>query len=426
MTVVARERWMAVEDRLVGGLTGDDVRRGRAAVRFAWGVAPWGFAFAAAFAALGQPLLCASLILAGAGVGSAPIVLRATSSTSAAVHWMNTMLAQSLLVCAWLLGGVEAACVPWLLVTVVAATFLAGGRAGTVWAALSAAGVLGLLAGHVTGALPEPVVDPLPRWLLAVGAQCGLLAVGLVLVTTVVAVDARARAELEAANRAKSSFLAQMSHELRTPMTAVLGYAELLAEDASDVQREDLERIRASGRHLLDLLDDVLDLSKVSAGRMEFAASPVDLVALARDVLDASAPLLQAHANRAAVEAEEPVVVVADPLRTRQVLLNLVSNAAKFTRDGTVRVGFETAADAGRCAVFVEDTGMGIAPEQLERIFDPFAQASADIQRTHGGTGLGLALARQFVERMGGRLTVVSAVGRGSRFTVWLPAGPGR
>ncbi|MEZ4237030.1 MAG: ATP-binding protein [Myxococcota bacterium] len=413
-------RWLRLEDAIVAGLPPDDARRGRAAVRFAAGVAPWGFLFTVAFVAAGQPALAVSLLLAGLGVGSGPLVLRTTGSVAVTAHWMNATLAQSLLVCAWNLDGVVAACVPWLLVTVATASFLSGPRAGFAWTALSCAGVSGLLLGHLLGTVPEPIVPPTMIWLLATGADCGLLIVGFVLVTAGVAVNDRARAELEQADLAKSAFLAQMSHELRTPMNAVLGYAELLAEDATAEQRDDLARISAAGEHLLDLVNDVLDLSKVSAGRMVFSAEPVDLVALAHDVIDASAPLLEARSNRGVVDDGPPLVVLADPLRARQVLLNLVSNASKFTLQGTVRIGFERA--EGRARVFVEDTGIGIPAEQLDRIFDAFTQASGDIQRSYGGTGLGLALVREFAERMGGGVAVRSVPGQGSCFTVTLPA----
>jgi signal transduction histidine kinase len=248
--------------------------------------------------------------------------------------------------------------------------------------------------------------------------------------------------ELESANRAKSQFLAMMSHEIRTPINAVIGYTDLmemgLAGPLTPQQETHLGRIRASSRHLLALINDVLDFSKVEAGEMEVWSEPTPLRGTAAAALELVAPQAAAGgvelAERSECDAEASYVGDAD--RVRQILVNLLSNAVKFTPSGgrvTVRCrlcplpGPEVRAEGpGPWATFeVEDTGSGIAPEQLERIFEPFTQVEEGHTRSHGGTGLGLTISRRFARLMGGDLTVRSTPGEGSRFTLWLPAAPG-
>lgn len=421
------QRLLELEAWCVAGLPADRVRAGRAALRFAWGVCPWGFAFAGAFALIGQPLLATSLVIAGLGVGLTPVILRLTRSVDVVAHWMNVFLAQSLLLGAWGIGGILAASIPWLALCIVIAAFLSGPRAGVVWTALGIGSVWFLCAVHFASGVPVDPVSPEIIWVLAATAHSGLFAVVLVFVGAGASVNARAQAELEQAraaadeaNNAKSAFLAHMSHELRTPMNAIIGYAELLLEDADTDDRHDLDRIHIAGRHLLQLINEVLDLAKVDAGQMEFTSESVEVVAVSREVLDAAAPLLRAHDNRFVIDAERTEMWVrADPMRLRQCLLNLVSNAAKFTHDGTIRIRIRGAPET---TISVEDTGTGIQPDQLTRIFEPFTQASAEVQRTHGGTGLGLALVKQFVDRMDGRVWVESRVGVGSTFHLALRA----
>ena len=248
----------------------------------------------------------------------------------------------------------------------------------------------------------------------------------------------RARAAAEEANRAKSGFLATMSHEIRTPINAVMGYADLLEMELkgplTDGQRQYVERVRASSRHLLGLVNDVLDFAKVEAGQMAFVRERVELRAAADDALAIVAPLASARGIEMADEpSDDPPASLADPDRVRQIALNLLSNAVKFTRPGgwvTVRCAVRREAPAwarlggmGPWAVLeVEDTGIGIAPEQLARVFDPFTQVDETHTREAGGTGLGLAISRRFARLMGGDLTASSRPGVGSVFTLWLPA----
>jgi len=233
--------------------------------------------------------------------------------------------------------------------------------------------------------------------------------------------------QLEIASRHKSAFLANMSHELRTPLNAIIGYSELLAEDAA-VQSNtdavsDLHKIRGAGQHLLSLIDDVLDLSKIEAGKMQLTPADFDLRGLVDDTLVFVQPMLVRGNNRLETRfAIDGVVMHSDPVRVRQVLFNLLSNACKFTQRGviTVSVRRDTTAHPERVLFSVRDTGEGISAENLQQLFQPFVQAKT-IGRTHDGTGLGLALCRRFCELMGGEIRVVSECGKGSEFSFWLP-----
>jgi signal transduction histidine kinase len=231
--------------------------------------------------------------------------------------------------------------------------------------------------------------------------------------------------QLEAASRNKSEFLANMSHELRTPLNAVIGFSEVLRErmfgELNPKQMEYVGDIHASGRHLLSLINDILDLSKIEAGRMELDLGPFDLPA----AIESALTLVRERAVRHGVTLElnlDPRLgdFVGDERKIRQVLLNLLSNAVKFTPDGG-RIGVTAAPGDGVVEIAVADSGVGIAPEDQAAIFEEFRQAGSDTARKQEGTGLGLALARRFAELHGGTIRVQSEVGKGSMFTVTLP-----
>ena len=237
--------------------------------------------------------------------------------------------------------------------------------------------------------------------------------------------------QLEAASRHKSQFLANMSHELRTPLNAIIGLTEMLREEADGPEFEGfvepLERVQRAGKHLLGLINDVLDLSKIEAGKIELQEEDVDLAALARDLVVTAQPLADKNANRLALECPADIGAIrADPMRLRQVLLNLLSNACKFTEKGTVTLSVARAPrnGGGGIALAVADSGIGMTPGQIGKLFTEFTQADSSTTRKYGGTGLGLAISRRLIEMMGGGIDVESAPGKGSTFRVWLPAEP--
>jgi len=239
---------------------------------------------------------------------------------------------------------------------------------------------------------------------------------------------AAAREAAEAANLAKSTFLANMSHELRTPMNAILGYAEMLIEEAEDIEHEDfvpdLERIHQSGMHLLALINDVLDLAKVEAGRMEAYPESFSVSALIEEAVSTSQPLMAKNDNHLSVEpSDDPGDAYQDRAKLLQTMLNLLSNAAKFTHEGqvTLTVGTQQRSGIKHLTVEVTDTGIGIAEDKLVKVFEEFGQADDSTTRDYGGTGLGLPISRKLCQLLGGELTVASAAGEGSTFTIFVP-----
>jgi signal transduction histidine kinase len=230
--------------------------------------------------------------------------------------------------------------------------------------------------------------------------------------------------QAQEASRAKSEFLAVMSHELRTPLNAIIGYTDLLelgvSGAVSEAQTEHLERIKASSRHLLELVNDILTFSRLEAGREEVHPEPVDFVALAREAAALAEPLADQKHLALRVEApEHPSRGETDARKLRQILLNLLSNATKFTDRGGVRLQMAERED--QIVFSVRDTGIGIPPERLAQIWEPFWQVEQSQTRTAGGTGLGLSVVRRLTDLLGGRVDVTSTPGEGSTFTVWLP-----
>jgi two-component system, NtrC family, sensor kinase len=232
--------------------------------------------------------------------------------------------------------------------------------------------------------------------------------------------------QLAEASQHKSQFLANMSHELRTPLNAIIGVSEMLREDAEAAKQdlEPLDRVLGAGRHLLALINDILDLSKIEAGRMELHLEWFPLVPVIEDVAKTIEPMATKNRNHIAIECQPDLGTVhADQTRFRQALLNLASNANKFTEKGTVTIAGHQGQENGRdwITLAVTDTGIGMTPEQMSKLFQEFSQASSTTASKYGGTGLGLAISKRFCQMMGGDITVESEPGRGSTFTIRLP-----
>ena len=242
-----------------------------------------------------------------------------------------------------------------------------------------------------------------------------------------------ARKIAEEANQTKSEFLANMSHELRTPLNAIIGYSEMLEEDAEDCGHDDyipdLQKIRTAGKHLLGLINDVLDLSKVEAGQMDLYLETFDISTMVKDVLSTIHPLAEKNGNSLSMTCDSTAnEMTADVTKVRQSLFNLLSNASKFTQQGSIsldvstQVTHDNSVSSNWIIFSVQDSGIGMTPEQIDKIFNAFSQADASTTRKYGGTGLGLTITKTFATMMGGNITVQSEPGKGTTFTLTLPA----
>jgi signal transduction histidine kinase len=233
--------------------------------------------------------------------------------------------------------------------------------------------------------------------------------------------------QLQQASENKSQFVSSMSHELRTPLNAIIGLTEMMVKNAArfgtEKAQEPLQRVNRAGTHLLGLINQVLDLSKIEAGKLELNPQTVQLAPLIKDVIDTAGQLAEQNKNRLVVDAQENLgALTIDPMRLRQILLNLLSNACKFTKAGEVRLAARKVSDGSTFVEFaVSDTGIGMSAEQQAKLFEEFTQADATTAQRFGGTGLGLAITRKLARMMGGDVTVTSQVGKGSVFTVRLP-----
>jgi signal transduction histidine kinase len=235
--------------------------------------------------------------------------------------------------------------------------------------------------------------------------------------------------QLAEASEHKSQFVSSVSHELRTPLNAIIGLTEMMVKNAArfgtEKAQEPLQRVNRAGTHLLGLINQVLDLSKIEAGKLELNPQTVQLAPLINEVIGTAGQLAEQNKNRLVVDAQENLgALTVDPLRLRQILLNLLSNACKFTKEGVVRLRAHRVANGGNwIELAVADTGIGMTPEQQAKLFEEFSQADRMTAQRFGGTGLGLAITRKLARMMGGDVTVKSEPGKGSVFTVRLPGG---
>src|SRR6476646_2206814 len=235
--------------------------------------------------------------------------------------------------------------------------------------------------------------------------------------------------QLQLASENKSQFVSSMSHELRTPLNAIIGLTEMMVTNAArfgtEKAQEPLQRVNRAGTHLLGLINQVLDLSKIEAGKLELNPQTVQLALLIEEVIGTARQLAEPNHNRLVVEVQENLgLLTVDPMRLRQILLNLLSNACKFTKEGEVKLQarrMSNGRDVIELSVF--DTGIGMTPEQQAKLFEEFTQADVTTAQRFGGTGLGLAITRKLARLMGGDVTVASEPGKGSIFTVRLPGG---
>jgi signal transduction histidine kinase len=235
--------------------------------------------------------------------------------------------------------------------------------------------------------------------------------------------------QLQLGSEHKSQFLASMSHELRTPLNAIIGLTEMMVKNAArfgtEKALEPLQRVNRAGTHLLGLINQVLDLSKIEAGKLELNPQTLQLAQVINEVIGTAGQLAEQNKNRLVVDAQENLgTLTADPMRLRQILLNLLSNACKFTKQGEVALRARRVVDGRDWIEFaVADTGIGMTAEQQAKLFEEFTQADSSTARQYGGTGLGLAITRKLARMMGGDVTVTSEPGKGSIFTVRLPGG---
>lgn len=349
-------------------------------------------------------------------------------------------------------GGVSSPFLPWLIIALLLGFFYLSDRPMII-VGLFAANFLGLIAAYTAFGFPEIV--PLSKlasvgWISIFSATIYMswMAVyysnvmsmrseieketELARVATEKLQEAKKHAE--AANHAKSIFLAKMSHELRTPLNAVIGYSELIMEmmepeKASSQKEQDLKRINSAGKHLLSLVTDVLDLSKIESDTIEINEESFDADEFCNQVIATAEPLVKSNGNSFVVQSPVRLGSVnGDQTKLRQVVLNLLSNAAKFTRNGTVSlvVRRKTIGDSDWVEIQVIDTGIGIAKDDIPKLFQHYSQATAETSAKYGGTGLGLAISQKLCAMMGASITVTSELGRGSCFTVRIPADTSR
>jgi signal transduction histidine kinase len=378
-----------------------------------------------------------------------PFVLKATKNLQLVAFASVQMLAFASLFGSFHYGGVSSPLLPWLLVALLLGFFYLGHRPWLVLGMFAADLGAFYLAFAINGGFDERV--PLEQlmnvgWISIFSATVYMSWMAVYYVSTIAlrsdlekeaerhratAIRLRqAKEQAERANLSRSIFLAKMSHEFRTPLNAVIGYSELLLEHgqdtgADDQKLQDLGRINAAGQHLLALVTDVLDLSRIETNAVELSLETFELQPFIEDVAVTAQPLITQNGNKLVIKAQGQLgEVTSDQTKLRQIVLNLLSNAAKFTADGEVTIVAPRDEKPGGdwIEIRVEDTGIGIAEDDIPKLFQDFGQVSASTSSKYGGTGLGLAVSQKLCALMGGGISVTSEVGHGSSFVVRLPA----
>ena len=424
--------WRRVDGWLTPALLAADPRQltqARLAVLVGATSAAFGPIFTLMYAAIGMNAAASVVAVAAGYLMTAPLVLRWTGSTVWVGHQAASALWGVIVGLAALTGGLDSPATPWLGGVLLVGLFTGGWRVRFTWLVVSLLTFLALAAGETAGA-PFGELDPtLAYWLRLSSLIGSTLFTGLLVVVARLEHDVMRRhlqqqvAHATEADRAKSMFLANMSHELRTPLNAILGYTDLVDEELADLgvddARADLGRVRRSGRHLLALIDDLLDLSRIEVGALQLRTGPHDLRAVCAEVVAALGPLADAAGTTLHTDLA-PAPASCDRVRVAQIMTNLAHNAIKFGRGQPVTL--RTAVVGGRAVAEVIDSGPGLTAEELGRVFDEFQQAHPSIRAQHGGTGLGLTISRRLARAMGGELTGASTPGAGATFRLELPA----
>jgi signal transduction histidine kinase/CheY-like chemotaxis protein len=410
----------------------DTRRRARLVVGFTLALIIWSPIFGVVYHELHLPDFSAAVLFAGT-LGIVILAqMRVTGSVARSAHLISIDLFAILTYLSALSGGICSPAVAWFAAIPMLATMMVGYRAGLLW--LSATLLVHLVL-FVEGGAPRSAMQELDGRQFAIWAYAAATGITLVVysLTLIYAkLKDHALGTVLAANRAKSEFLTNVSHELRTPLTAILGFTDVLLEDDADrlspAERwSRLHTIRRNGQHLLELINDILDLSKIEAGKVEVERLVVSPARIVNDVVT----LLTVRADdrnlalSALFEGRFPATVRTDPTRLRQILINLVGNALKFTEAGSVTVTsrlVKNGAGSAKLQFDVADTGIGMTADQIGRIFTPFTQADASCTRNYGGTGLGLAISLRLARMLGGDITASSTPGRGSLFRLEIAA----
>ena len=410
----------------------DARRRARMVVGFTLALMLWAPVFGAIYHVLGLPELSAGVLVAGALGGLILLLSRHVLPLDVTSNLVTAVLSGILVFVTARSGGIASPAAAWFVIVPMAAALMVGYRAGLIWLALTLLALAALFM-HVPpdwSVMPRLNERQIGLWTFT--AMIGVTLVVYSLTLIYEKLKDHALSVVLDANRAKSEFLANMSHELRTPLTAILGFTEVLLEENgqsfSPAERaRRLETVRRNGEHLLELINGILDLSKIEAGKTEVAravASPARILADVVALLQVRAEAKQLHLSMM-IEGAVPRAVYTDPTRLRQILINLVGNAIKFTEQGRVCVAVRFMPGPGGDGTLqfdVIDTGIGIDPEQVARLFEPFTQADTSATRNYGGSGLGLAISRRLARMLGGDITVTSTLGIGSLFRLEITA----